>query len=279
MSLTPQPDPTVTTPPQADLLLWLEGDGLQTGQATLQVDASGKVGSWRDMRGDRSVVALPGFAQQATVLSLTLPPGTMRQVSVLSCSSAPGGGCAYRYSGPNGGTLAGTGFSIFGMVQRASDRRDNYFVMTTGHGCSAYWGGTGCENNTTLHLGWSDNTTARFGQYGNDAVLNDTTVFDSSHHVTTFFSAHTQYIGTPYRVIEYLDRSMRRGTTGGDATTMHSIGTLMVGGTGYTGPFGPDVPDWLFDGQILALMIYTRSLGLDEIQQAESYLRNRFGPR
>jgi hypothetical protein len=51
-----------------------------------------------------------------------------------------------------------------------------------------------------------------------------------------------------------------------------------VGGT----PFwegGIDAPNWRFNGDIFALLIYGRELSLAERQQASDYLRNNYGPR
>ena len=53
----------------------------------------------------------------------------------------------------------------------------------------------------------------------------------------------------------------------------------MIGGTGFTDSFGLNVPDWRFDGEIIALLVYSRTLPLNEVQVAEDYLRLRYGPR
>jgi hypothetical protein len=273
------PDRSVTAPPQDDLMLWIEADDPQTAQPTQQLDANGRVSQWNDQRGaDRAVVALAGFAQSPMRLGLTVAGGARRDVVALSCRSAAGQICGYGYSGPNPHALDGTGHSIFGVVRRDSGRGDNYFLMTTGSGCSALFGGTGCTSNTALHLGWSGGTTARLGQYDNDAVLDDTTAFDETRSVVTLFSGISMFLGGTAHQIEYLDPDMNRGNSGGDATTLHDSGRLMIGGTGFTDSFGPGVPDWRFEGEIIAVLVYTRSLNIDGVHQAQSYLRNRFGP-
>jgi hypothetical protein len=267
-------------PPPDGLLLWLEPDPPQGG-FNLQRDAEGKVGRWNDHRGDgRAVVALPGFAQAPRVIRLTVPATpAVSDVTVLSCRARGEQACAYAYSGPGEGDLAGNPYMIFGVVQRASDRGDNYFVMTTGSGCSALFGGTGCTNNTALHLGWSGGTTLRLGQYGNDAVLDGTPAFDPANIVTSLIDGLFLLNGEPDRRVELLDPVVMEAFTGGDATPLSNFGHLMVGGTGYTDQFGPGVPNWYFDGEIIALLVYTRALSLAEVQTAQDYLRTRFGPR
>ncbi|WP_027544997.1 hypothetical protein [Bradyrhizobium sp. WSM2254] len=56
-------------------------------------------------------------------------------------------------------------------------------------------------------------------------------------------------------------------------------GQLLIGGTPFFGAGGPDVPDWSFNGDIFAMLIYGRELSLAERQQASDYLRNKYGPR
>jgi hypothetical protein len=269
-----------TAPPSDSLLLWLEPDPPQGASVNLALDGDGKVSRWNDVRGDRAVVALPGFAQAPRTIRTSVPAvPAVRDLKALSCRARGAAACAYAYSGPNEGDLAGNAYMIFGVVQRTSDRGDNYFVMTTGSGCSALFGGTGCTNNTALHLGWSGGTTLRLGQYGNDAVLDEVPAFDGTNIVTSFNGGLFPFGSETNRRVELLDPVAMAASPGGDATPLSNFGRLMVGGTGYTDQFGPGVPNWYFDGEIIALLVYTRALPLNEVQVAEDYLRMRFGPR
>jgi hypothetical protein len=53
-------------------------------------------------------------------------------------------------------------------------------------------------------------------------------------------------------------------------------GSLFVGGT----PWGDGnaVPDWRFEGDILAILIYSAELTVPEFDAVADYLRTRYGP-
>jgi len=264
----------VAEPPQDSLLLWLAADGPDT----LQVDGQGRVTRWNDHRSpDRAVTAQVGFFGRVKSVLVQPPGGARREVRALSCGAQPETRCSYGLvdpTAPRGAlSLDGKPYSLFAVVQRNSTRGDNYFVMTTGTGCMASAGGTGCRSNSALHLGWSGSRTARLGQYDNDAVINDTPTFLGGTPPLSLFHG---FSGPIFKSIGLLETAANNVSIGGNATLLSGSGQVMGGGT----PFPViDCPDWSFDGQIVALLLYTRVLEEPLRLQAEAYLRGLYGPR
>lgn len=263
----------VAEPPQGSLLLWLAANDPDT----LQVDGQGRVTRWNDRRSpSRAVVALPGFLGRVKPVLVLPPGGTRREVRALSCGG-PESRCSYGLvdpTAPRGSlSLDGTPYSLFAVVQRNSGRGDNYFVMTTGTGCQASAGGTGCRSNSALHLGWSGGRTVRLGQYDNDAVMDNVPAFPGGVPPLSLFHG---FSGPLLKTVGLLEPpSANFVSAGGNPTLLSGSGQVMVGGT----PFPViDCPDWSFDGQIVALLLYTRVLEEPLRLQAEAYLRGLYGP-
>jgi hypothetical protein len=173
-------------------------------------------------------------------------------------------------------TLAATPYSILALeVRRPDPRSDNYFLMTTGAGCQAAFGGTGCTANSVLHLGWTLDTLMRHGHYDFDVTSLVARRVEEPVLVVAqsgprggldvaslgVASAHSAFNSRP------------------DPGPLRASGQLMIGGTQFFHPDGPDVPQWFFTGDIFALLIYGRELSLAERVQASDYIRNKYGPR
>jgi len=275
----PPPFPPTFTPaaepPQGSLLLWLAAGAPDT----LQVDGQGRVTRWNDHRfPNRAVVAQLQFFGRAKSVLVRPPGGALREVRALSCGSQSDSRCSYGLvdpTAPRGAlSLDGTPYSLFAVVQRNSNRGDNYFVMTTGTGCQASAGGTGCSSNSALHLGWSGGRTVRLGQYDNDAVLDNAPAFPGGTPPLSLFHGFSGPLTKTVALLEL--PSANFVSAGGNPTLLSGSGQVMVGGT----PFPViDCPDWSFDGQIVALLLYTRVLEEPLRLQAEAYLRGLYGPR
>jgi len=54
--------------------------------------------------------------------------------------------------------------------------------------------------------------------------------------------------------------------------------SVFVGGTPYEAGGEPSVPDWHFEGDIFAVLIYTGTLSDGTRTRVEDYLRNKYGP-
>ena len=258
------------SPPVSGLLLWLEG------ASSIETDSAGRVTRWRDgLVGAR--VAVPQFGFSGTVITATIPtPNGPNTVSGLHCANTPSR-CAYAIREANSArppvSLGETSYSIFAVVRRVNDRRDNYFVMTSGSGCQVWAGGTGCAANSALHLGWIASESIRHGHYDNDVDLGPM----SRRGATTFpVSLIVAQSGPMFMDVALLDDSFNARATRDNPGPLTASGELFLGGT----PFGViDAPDWHFEGDIFAVLIYGRELTSAERRTVEDYLRNIFGPR
>jgi hypothetical protein len=247
----------------------------------MQFDSSGRVLRWNDhRRAARAVAGQGGFLGAADTVTLRTPDGATRTVRALRCRERVAERCSYALIDSTVPaaelSLDHSAYTVLGVVRRTSDRGDNYFVMTTGRDCSSLFGGTGCHSNSALHLGWSGGRTVRLGQYDNDVVIDRVPEFSEARSLPTLFSGSST--GTIEKV-RYFDSEIYFMRTGASSSLLMDSGTLMVGGTAFTGAGGPGVPDWRFDGQIFAVLVYKQALTDALLVQAESYLRNRFGPR
>lgn len=267
------PAANTSAPPLGGLLLWLEGDG------SLVLDAVGRVARWNDMRGStRAALPQLGFKGSPVTTTFTTPSGS-RSHTGLRCA-AGSGRCAYWARDFRPGvpplTLTSTPYSILALVvERSGSPIDNYFLMTTGTGCQAAFGGTGCAANSVLHLGWTTDNLMRHGHYDFDV----TSLVAKRVEVPILIVAQSGPRGG-------LDvASLGAGTAHSafnsrpDPGPLSGSGQLMVGGTQFFDPDGPDVPRWFFTGDIFALLIYGRELSLAERVTASDYLRNKYGPR
>lgn len=272
----------VPFPPQDRLLLWVEG-GSPHGDPFL-LGRTGKVRAWSDRRGGSSgflgVVTTRGHNgeiddfYQGERVELPTAGGVLRTAWALRCGDRDRSEvrCSYSVSGPTIPLLDETPYSILAVVRRNSGRGDNYFVMTGGKDCRAYAGGTGCESNTALHLGWSGERTTRLGQYDNDVWLGEVPAYDSREGRQSLFVGMA---GPATKTVALLEPRFNRAAFRPDTTLLRNSGALFVGGT----PF-PEyaLPDWRFVGDIFALLIYTKELSPRELDRAQAYLRQRYGP-
>ncbi|WP_156936903.1 hypothetical protein [Bradyrhizobium sp. WSM2254] len=162
----PAPAANAGAPPSGGLLLWLEGDG------SLALDGAGRVARWNDMRGgDRAALAQLGFEGSPVTMTFTTPTGPRSHAGV-RCA-ADSGRCAYWARDFRAGvpplSLTGIPYSILAVVvRRPGPRLNNYFLMTSGTGCQAAFGGTGCTGGTVLHLGWLFDSVIRHSHYDFD---------------------------------------------------------------------------------------------------------------
>jgi len=266
------PDERAATPPNRGLLLWLEGD------QQMDLDSAGRVAQWNDMLRGRNRAVLPmfGFSGTPVTRTFTTPYGPRQHVG-LRCA-ADAGRCAYTPRDvtprPPPLNLTGTAYSILAVVvRRPGPRFDNYFVMSSGTGCTFH--GTGCTANTVLHLGWVWDTKIRHGHY--DFDVDSSALRPWPAEAPTLIVAQSGPRGMD--VASLIAGTAHSGfNSRSDPGPLSRSGELLIGGT----PFfegGPDVPEWFFTGDIFALLIYNRELSLAERQQASDYLRNNYGPR
>lgn len=267
------PAANAIAPPANGLLLWLEGDG------SLVLNAAGRVARWNDRRGGgRAALAQFGFMGSPVTMTFATPSGP-RPHTGLRCA-ADSGRCAYWARDLRPGvpplTLTATPYSILALVvRRPGPRYNNYFLMTTGTGCQAAFGGTGCTGGTVLHLGWFYDSLNYHGQYDYDV---ESFVLRPSEQPVLIVAQSGPRGGLD---VASLGASSAHSAFNSrpDRGPLRASGQLMVGGTPFFGPDGPDVPDWFFTGDIFALLIYGRELSLAERAQASDYLRNSYGPR
>jgi hypothetical protein len=266
------PDPTAGGPPLAGLFLWLE-----FGDETMSVNASGFVTSWRDARSrERSAIGNTLFLGTRTTAALRSPSfGTTDTFAALRCGPDPAR-CSYTIRDPGLQTgapsLDGLRYSVFAVVRPAVARGDNYVVMTGGSGCNPGAGGTGCSRDTAFHIGWSGPRTLRHGHYDDDIFFDVLAGPPSVSLITARFQDGELDMGL-------LDPRTSAFQTRSGALSLTRSGELFVGGTPFTGPSGPSVPDWHFEGDIFAVLIYTGTVTNENRSRVESYLRNRYGPR
>ncbi len=260
-------------PPDRGLELWLEGE-------MLTPDGSGRVPRWPDMRGTREArawVQRNGSVMDGTVATATVrnPAGQSRVVRGLRCASSPR--CSYALAVAAGGpprrdVLTGRPYAILAVVRRAGSRGDNYVVMTDGTGCAPLAGGTGCTGNTALHLGWSGNETLRLGQYDNDVTV-PVHGFNAPSPLLSLLAGVSNSGG---KAVGILEPVMNRRGDASDTRPLDRSGTLFVGGTPWAD--GNPVPDWRFEGDIFAVLVYSVEITADELRTAGDYLRTRYGP-
>jgi hypothetical protein len=272
-------------PPQDQLMVWLEGNIGGPAGSYMLVNSSGTVTAWADqreaLRGAFPVLRNDNtfFAGQRVSVPITTPRGESYDAFALRC----GDGrlrCAYlvRPTSFARDSLDGTPYTILAVVQRASGRGDNYFVMTSGVGCDRTFG-TSCTTNTALHVGWSGERTIRLGQYGEvgreDVTFESAPAFNSNARTRSLFVAISG-MGEG-KTIALLEPDFNDGNTIMNLTPLERTSALFIGGT----PFGtwPPGPDWHFEGDIFAVLIYSKVLNAAEMFEAQEYLRNRYGPR
>jgi hypothetical protein len=259
-------------PPQRGLELWLEA-------GELRADGSGRVARWPDRRGVGEVHAstlLDAGMMAGTIATSTLrtPEARARPVPALRCTASPR--CSYAFADRTGtirrNVLTGQPYALLAVVRRAGGRGDNYVLMTDGTGCRPLAGGTSCDANTALHFGWSGEGTLRLGQYDNDVTF-DVPRFNAAAPALSLLVGRSDSRGKLVGMLELL----RNGrNTAPDARPLERSGTLFLGGT----PWGDGnaVPDWRFEGDIFAVLVYTVELSDDELRQAGDYLRTHYGP-
>jgi len=271
-------------PPLENLLVWLEGD--ERGQSFV-MGAAGLVDRWTDARGSgRAAVQTLGFRGERRPAELRGADGNTRTVFGLRCGSETRR-CAYTVGDLGGGrppNLDDTPYTIIAVVRPASDRWDNYFVMSEGQGCDAALGGINCRDHSALHLGWTarpdvwDPFVLRLGHYGDDG---DAPFPGGDAVANQVILVSTRFQGG-FGHVAYL----RPGTfwpafsSGGDRMlSLSSSGAILIGGTPFTGRDGPSVPDWHFEGDIFAILIYRGEVSDATRRRVEDYLRNLYGPR
>jgi hypothetical protein len=151
------------------MFLWLE-----FGDESMSVDPMGFVTSWRDARpgGPIATGNLPFMGTRVTARLRSPTFGTTETYSALRCSPGPGR-CAYtlRDASQTPLSLDGLRYTVFTVIRPAVERGDNYVVMTGGSGCNPAFGGTGCNRDTALHIGWSGPRVIRHGHYDDDAFF------------------------------------------------------------------------------------------------------------
>ena len=264
--------PPGSLPPQPGLFLWLEGNAPGGGSLLVTGLHTSGVTSWSDVRGGAGIVRFSLEGVRVTV-PVTTPAGVSFSAFALHCGDPgdPAVRCSY-VSPVAPGALDGTPYTVLAVVRRQSSRGDNYFLMTEGHGCNPAFGGTGCDADSALHLGWSGDDTLRLGQYDHDVVLAPVPTFTTPAPLSLIFASS----GPSGKQVGLLERGTNSLQVVSEVLLLANSGRMFVGGT----PFGQGmaVADWHFVGDILALLIYTRELSLLEVQQATGYLRNRFGP-
>jgi hypothetical protein len=79
--------------------------------------------------------------------------------------------------------------------------------------------------------------------------------------------------GKAVGILELLQNRRRDAT---DVRPLAQSGTLFVGGTPWGD--GNEVPDWHFEGDILALLVYSVEISDAELRAAGDDLRTRYGP-
>jgi hypothetical protein len=290
--------PPPNQPPQDHLMLWLEGRAPDGSARLLNGDAEATNGAlvtgWIDIRrGSYEVRPITTFEGSREDLQVRKRDGSFVTVPSLRCGDPNNSAvrCFYMVRDPSDHVylspfnLDRTPYTILAVVRRLSGRGDNYFLMSSGNHCSAQWGGTGCDNNSALHVGWSGQTTARLGQYGNDSVLDPVPAFDGNNLPISLFVARSGNIGKQVAVLE---RGFNFFNTEADTRLLASSGAVSLGGTLWIGrgggenppyPYAGNVPDWRFVGNIIAILMYSKELTPDELFLAQDYLRTRYGPQ
>jgi hypothetical protein len=272
------PQPNLLEPPQDQLLLWLEGNA-PGGGSYLVLDANGDVERWHDVRGgSRQIVPVFSFEGRRSEVDITTPAGITYRAFALNCGDPNRSEirCSYVLEGvpTDSANLDGRPYTILAVVRRNSGRGDNYFVMTGGRGCNPDFGGTGCESNTALHVGWSGERTIRLGQYDNDVIFDPAPAFNARSLTLSLFVAISAPSGG--KTIGLLEPSFNVANTATDTRLLTNSSRLFIGGTAWGER--NSVPDWRFVGDIVSLLIYTKQLSTEELRTAEDYLRNLFGP-
>lgn len=273
----------LTAPPQQPhLLLWLQGNDLNRA-ITMQVAPRQQVTFWRDMRVPGQIrgiipVERPNSSLAAGMLTsarVTTRTRGSYTAFALSCGARYQNHirCAYMLHPVPNGVLDNTSYTILAVVRRNSDRGDNYFVMTRGRGCNGHFGGTGCQNNTALHVGWSGGRTMRLGQYGNDVTFDPDRGFSSQRPLSLVMAS----ANSTTKTIALFEPGTGTNTAAIRAThgLLRETNTLFIGGTPWE--YGASMPDWRFVGDIFAVLIYRGELPPAELKKAQDYLRNLYG--
>jgi hypothetical protein len=79
------------------------------------------------------------------------------------------------------------------------------------------------------------------------------------------------------KTIALLESTLNDGNTVLNTTPLATSTRLLIGGTPFA--WGEPMPNWHFEGDIFAVLIYTKVLTETEMRDAQDYLRNRYGPR
>ena len=271
------------------LRLWLEGE-------TLAADPFGVVTSWPDMRGlsvgqVRAWRRNDGSRMTGALTTAQLPvvsrPAPRRTVNALRCSETPR--CSYVFANPpipgaSGaaglgserlGVLNGMPYAIFAVAKRASDRGDQYVVMTEGSGCDTITG-INCAANTALHLGWNGNDSLRLDQYGagTEAVMGCVPTFYAPAPELSLLVGRSEARGLSIGLVERLAVASR--TSDRTPSPMANTNRLFVGGTRWAD--NNPTPNWYFVGDIFAVLIYDVRLTDAERNDVIAYLRAKYGP-
>jgi len=139
-------------------------------------------------------------------------------------------------------SLANTPYTIFAVVQRDSDRGENYFLKSEGLEC----GITGCADNSALHLGWQGDRTIRFGQYYNDVDLPNVPAFNRDRAV---ISVITAYSDNTEKFVRLDEAGFSNSARKQDARLLRpGAGRLNLAASNYP-------PDYRFGGSVLELIV------------------------
>ena len=163
-----------------------------------------------------------------------------------------------------------TAYTAIVVVQRTSSRGDNYPLASGGLNCGLF----GCQDNSSLHLGWQGDRRVRFGQYGNDVDLPDVPPFDPNRPVVSIISAVSDTstklvaLDEPQFSCVSLPRLDGRLLRAGDRIV--AVGGLPALPSGIP-------PGYHFNGFVFELILYIGRLPNHELNMKRQLLREKYG--
>lgn len=272
--VTPTFRSVAMAPPTGGLELWLEGETLVgTGSTSIAV-------SWPDMRGQgmggvNAWRQKDGGLMNGTVITVGLPVPTsfIRPTRALHCVEEPR--CSYvlvdRAGTRRQDVLTDHRYTIFAVARRIGSRGDQYVVMTEGTGCDRA-AGLSCAGNSALHLGWPGDTVIRLGHYSNDADM-VAPRFNSTNPAMSLIEGRLDSANKRVCLFEPGYNFCRAGS---DARALGPSGLLFVGGTAWVD--ARSAPNWRFEGDIYAVLVYSVPLTETQMRAVTDYLRTKYGP-
>jgi prepilin-type N-terminal cleavage/methylation domain-containing protein len=231
----------------SNIVIWLDATSTDSITDSQRVDGSGTINTWLDVN------------PQATNKN-----NATAGVSPIYVSKAINGLPVVRFTGTqhlgfNGTSIANSNYTIFVVEQRTSSIGSsagiNYFI-----GQNPSSGG----NNNLLHLGYRDNTTMTFAQFGNDYNATVAAYSKPTSYIHTFRFSSSQ--GKGY---------WRNGTNLINQTS----GGALQGLTAYNNAAIGAYPDWptYYIGNIGEIIIFNKALSVTEKSGVESYLSDKWG--